>query len=355
MRDMFYDGNPQAEPGAVVCRVAPSFLRFGNYEILSSRNDLGLLRQLVDYTIRTDFPHLGEPNPETIARWFAEICQRTAQMIVGWMRVGFVHGVMNTDNMSILGLTIDYGPYGWLEDYDPSWTPNTTDASGRRYAYGNQPKIAMWNLAQLGNALIPLEGEIEPFQKGLDAYSTAFEKGREEMLAQKLGLVQFDPTTDTNLTNELFQLLRAAETDMTIFFRALANLPTGSENSQITDTSIRQILTEALYTPARLEGELLDQWTNWFRVYQQRLLRDGLPDAVRQERMNRANPKYVLRNYLAQEAIDLAAQGDFSRVRELLDLLRHPYEEQPGREAFAQKRPDWARHRAGCSMLSCSS
>lgn len=361
VRDMFYDGNPQAEPGAVVCRVAPSFLRFGNYEILSSRNELGLLRQLVEYTIRTDFPHLGEPNPETIARWFAEICQRTAQMVVGWMRVGFVHGVMNTDNMSILGLTIDYGPYGWLEDYDPSWTPNTTDASGRRYAYGNQPKIAMWNLAQLGNALIPLEGKIEPFQKGLDSYGETFEKGREEMLAQKLGLGQFDPATDTDLTNELFQLLRAAETDMTIFFRALANLPTRSENLQISqisqtiDTSLHQILTEALYTPARLEGELLDQWTNWFRVYQQRLLRDGLPDAVRRERMNRANPKYVLRNYLAQEAIDLAAQGDFSRVRELLDLLRHPYDEQPGREAFAQKRPDWARHRAGCSMLSCSS
>ena len=133
MRDMFYDGNPKFEPGAIVCRVAPSFVRFGNFQIFAARGDIENLKRLVDFTIVNDFPHLGAPSPEVYASWFEEVCVRTCEMIVHWMRVGFVHGVMNTDNMSILGLTIDYGPYGWLEDYDPGWTPNTTDASGKRY------------------------------------------------------------------------------------------------------------------------------------------------------------------------------------------------------------------------------
>ena len=351
MRDMFYNGNPQAEPGAVVCRVAQSFLRFGNFEILNSRNDLETNRRLVEFTIRNDFPHLGEATSETIARWFHEVCERTATMIIHWMRVGFVHGVMNTDNMSILGLTIDYGPYGWVEDYNPGWTPNTTDASGRRYCFGNQPKIAMWNLAQLGNALIPLVGEVEPFQKGIEAYSAAYELGRETMWGQKLGITSFK-STDTPLAEELFSLLGMAETDMTLFFRALARLDTQTEPAP---AKVQALVEEAFYSPGALKGDLLAKWTDWFCRYQDRLKADGLADGIRKERMNAVNPKYVLRNYLAQEAIDLAEQGDFGRIQELLDVLRLPYDEQPGREPFAQKRPDWARHRAGCSMLSCSS
>ena len=179
-RDMFYDGNPQWEPGAVVCRVAQSFTRFGNFEILAARNDSELLKRLVDFTIRTDFPHLVETGAEInracYIKWFDEICARTAVMIAHWMRVGFVHGVMNTDNMSILGLTIDYGPYGWLEGYDPDWTPNTTDAQGRRYRYINQPQIALWNLAQLGNAIYPLVDAVEPLQQGLDTYRRVYAK-----------------------------------------------------------------------------------------------------------------------------------------------------------------------------------
>ena len=163
VRDMFYDGHPKSEPGAIVCRVAPSFTRFGSFQIFAARGEIDVLRQLVDYTIRTDFPHLGEPSPKVYIEWFEEICRRTAEMIVHWMRVGFVHGVMNTDNLSILGLTIDYGPYGWLEDYDPDWTPNTTDAEGRRYCFGQQPQIALWNLTQLANALYPLIEQVELF------------------------------------------------------------------------------------------------------------------------------------------------------------------------------------------------
>src|SRR5690606_21736344 len=133
IRDMFYDGNPRPEPGAIVCRVSPSFIRFGTFELPTSRGDRALLEQLVDFTIRRDFPHLRDEEPQTArALWFKEVCERTARLMVEWTRVGFVHGVMNTDNMSILGLTIDYGPYGWIDNFDRNWTPNTTDAEGRR-------------------------------------------------------------------------------------------------------------------------------------------------------------------------------------------------------------------------------
>ena len=208
MRDMFYDGNPMHEPGAVVCRVAPSFTRFGNFEILASRGDVELLRKLVHYTIKNDYPQLGEPSPEVYLTWLTEVCRRTAIMLVHWQRVGFVHGVMNTDNMSILGLTIDYGPYGWLENYDPGWTPNTTDASGKRYRFGNQPQIALWNLARLAESLYPLIEKIEPLQEALTVYSDTFKQAYNEMMAGKLGLQSFDPAIDETLTDELFQVLQ---------------------------------------------------------------------------------------------------------------------------------------------------
>ena len=223
IRDMFYNGNPRPEPGAVVCRVAPSFTRFGNFQIFAARGEIDLLKKLVDYTIRTDFPHLGEPSLDVYLKWFEEVCRRTAEMIVHWQRVGFVHGVMNTDNMSILGLTIDYGPYGWLENYDPNWTPNTTDAAERRYRFGNQPQIAFWNLGQLANAIYPLIEQVEPLQQAINAYKDTFERGWQTMVADKLGLNVYDPATDDELNTELLILLQLVETDMTIFYRKLAH------------------------------------------------------------------------------------------------------------------------------------
>ncbi len=223
-RDMFYDGHPKDEPGAVVCRVAPSFLRFGNFEILTARSDTTLLKKLVDYTIRTDFPHLGEPSDDCYIEWFREICSTTAAMIIHWMRVGFVHGVMNTDNMSVLGLTIDYGPYGWLEGYEAQWTPNTTDAHGRRYCFSNQPHIGQWNLLQLANAIYPLINKVEPLQEALAYYNTLFLKGWNDMMSAKLGLKTFEPATDDTLIGELVEILQLTETDMTIFFRNLTSI-----------------------------------------------------------------------------------------------------------------------------------
>jgi len=356
LRDMFYDGHPQHEPGAVVCRVAQSFVRFGSFEIFAAREENEVLQQLADFTIRNDFPHLGEPSPEVYIAWFEEVCRITAEMIVHWMRVGFVHGVMNTDNMSILGLTIDYGPYGWLEDYDPGWTPNTTDASGRRYCFGNQPRIAMWNLAQLGSALHPLVGQIEPLQDALKSYSQHFQRGWQEMMAGKLGFQTFRSETDEDLVAELLSVLQLVETDMTIFFRKLATFSGQRQpGPDASDQTLIAPVMDAYYEPDKMDAEQRARIAAWFRDYRARLGQDGTPDVQRCEKMNAVNPKYVLRNYLAQLAIDKAEQDDNALVTELLEVLRHPYDEQPDHEQYAAKRPDWARERAGCSMLSCSS
>jgi uncharacterized protein YdiU (UPF0061 family) len=356
-RDMFYDGHPRREPGAVVCRVAPSFTRFGSFQIFAARGETEVLRQLLDFTIRTDFPHLGAPSPAVYLRWFDEVCRRTAELMVHWMRVGFVHGVMNTDNMSVLGLTIDYGPYGWLEDYDPNWTPNTTDAATRRYRFGHQPQVALWNLAQLANAIYPLIERAEPLERSLADYQSYFQRGWQTMMAHKLGLKVFVSGSDEVLVDELLSILSLVETDMTIFFRQLAHLALDDPISAVVagDEVLMAPLLTAYYQPAQLTAATRGRIAGWLRAYIRRVGQDGTPDAVRRQRMNAVNPKYVLRNYMAQLAIDKAEAGDFAMVSELLDLLRRPYDEQPGKEAFAEKRPEWARHRPGCSMLSCSS
>lgn len=355
VRDMFYDGNPESEPSAIVCRVARSFTRFGSFEIFAARGELDPLRKLADYTIRTHFPQLGPPSPETYVAWFREVCRTTAEMVVHWMRVGFVHGVMNTDNMSILGETIDYGPYGWVEDYDSGWTPNTTDAATRRYRFGNQSRVAHWNLVQLGNAIVPLVGEVEPLEAALEAYPQTYLEGWRSMMAAKLGLRAYSGETDEDLISELLEILPLVETDMAIFYRRLAAIEVGTDQATATDAELIAPLMDAYYVPSQLTAGVRSRIGAWIRRYRERARRDGTPDEERRERMNSVNPKYVLRNYMAQLAIDRAESGDDSLVHELLELLRRPYDEQPDKEEFAGKRPDWARHRPGCSMLSCSS
>jgi uncharacterized protein YdiU (UPF0061 family) len=360
VRDILYDGRARPEPGAVVCRVAPSFIRFGHFELFAAREELDVLRALADYTVRTHFPQLGPPGPEVYPRWFAEVCRLTAELMVHWMRVGFVHGVMNTDNMSILGLTIDYGPYGWLEGYDPSWTPNITDASGRRYRFGAQPRVALWNLVQLANALVLLTREPAPFEQALQSYAEAFEHGHQAMMARKLGLIDGggdrraagDRAADDALIEDLPAVLSLAETDMTLFFRGLAEVPGAPEQP---DEALLAPLAGVWYDEGALTPAHREATAAWLRRYAARARELGLPDEARRTRMNAVNPKYVLRNYLAQLAIDGAEKGDPAMVDQLLDVLRRPYDDQPGREEFARKRPEWARNRAGCSMLSCSS
>jgi len=345
MRDMFYDGNPRPEPGAIVCRVAPSFIRFGNFEIFAAREDLTTLTRLVDFTIARDFPELEGDLPTRRSRWFHTVCERTALMVAHWMRVGFVHGVMNSDNMSILGLTIDYGPYGWIDNFDPDWTPNTTDATGRRYRFGYQPQIAHWNLACLANALVPLFPDTSPLEAGLEQYANAYSEANRAMTAAKLGLDRMEPD-DLPLARELFTLMQQAELDMTIWFRTLARL-----DRQAPDLTL---FAEAFYRPEAHEthGVALN---NWLERYAARLRRDDLSPDQRRQLMDSVNPRFVPRNYLAQQAIDQAEQGHLAPLQQLLAILRQPYAEQPEHGEFAARRPDWARHRAGCSMLSCSS
>ena len=349
LRDVLYNGNPAYEKGAIVCRVAPSFLRFGNYEIFAARNDVKNLKILVDYTIKNHCPHLGSPSKETYLAFFKEVAAKTLETIVHWQRVGFVHGVMNTDNLSILGLTIDYGPYGWLEGYDPHWTPNTTDREHKRYRYENQPNIGLWNLLQLANALYPLIGEAAPLEAVLETYKTTFEQRALEMHASKLGLEK-SGAADRELFDKLEETLQLTETDMTLFFRKLSSL---SKTNNPKEAML--LIHEAFYKPKELTKSVVQKWEAWFSSYLQRLKKETNTDTERKEKMNAVNPKYVLRNYMAQLAIEAAEKGDYSLIDELFVLLKNPYDEQSNAERWFAKRPEWARHKIGCSMLSCSS
>lgn len=358
-RDMFYNGNPEMEPGAIVCRVAPTFTRPGHFELMAHNGEHDLLKQFIGFTIDRDFsdwlPSTGltldkeNPSPELITAWFKEICERTAILIAHWMRVGFVHGVMNTDNLSITGMTIDYGPYGWIDNFDPGWTPNTTDAQGKRYCYGRQPDIARWNMERLADALtlmMPSSEAIQTLQDTTAHFDDIYVRELIQSLAGKFGLDSWQDN-DGDMVNRIFELMTRAEIDMTLFFTKLAEL-------DLTKPDINTI-QDAFYTEEGLKqfGNDVQEWLN---TYATRVTQSKLPAEERIETMRTHNPRYVLRNYMAQEAIDLLVEkGDNSRLLTLLELLTNPYTKQAGMEQFEQKRPDWAREKAGCSMLSCSS
>lgn len=355
IRDMFYSGDPRPEPGAIVARVAPTFIRFGNFEMMAVSGEIENLRLLADYTIRRHYPELGEPSDAAVyLRWFEEICRRTAVLMAHWMSVGFVHGVMNTDNMSILGVTIDYGPYGWLEPYDPDWTPNTTDFGQRRYAFGQQPRVALWNLMMLARALSPLVPDAEELGRGLEHYRAVFSETQHTMLLKKLGLTPLSAEEDGPLLDDLHQGLTDSEMDMTRFFRHLSHavraLVSGSGNE---DRLYRELIEEAAYT--HFERGDHANLLRWLPRYVHRLRKETAGITSIHETMLSVNPKYVLRNYLAQQAITGAESGDTSFLHTLMNVLRNPYAEQPEHDALAAKRPDWARDRPGCATLSCSS
>lgn len=340
-RDMFYDGNPGEEPGAVVCRTAPSFLRFGHFELLAAREEIDLLRQLADFTIAQYFPEIAAraEGKERYLVWFAEVCNRTAALIVDWMRVGFVHGVMNTDNMSILGLTIDYGPYGWLDSFDPDWTPNTSD-SGGRYAYRNQPPIAQWNLLRLANAIYPLIGEARPLETCLHDFVNQYSQRAELMMANKLGLREYD----TALVDALQALFGDVEVDMTLFYRTLGQLNPGHISADDLKGTFYQWDED---TRIRLQV--------WLDQYQVTLTQQAVEADTRRHVMQQTNPAFILRNFLSQQAIDKAQTGDYTEIHRLLEAARRPYEDLPEFADYRVKRPEWARRKAGCSQLSCSS
>lgn len=348
LRDIMYNGNSAYEKGAIVCRAAPSFVRFGNFENFAARGNQENLKKLTDYIITTFYSHLGQPNKEVYIQFLKEVADRSLQMVLHWQRVGFVHGVMNTDNMSILGLTIDYGPYGWLENYDPGWTPNTTDAQNKRYRFGNQPSIVLWNLTQLANALYPLIEDAPALEAVLDEFRTEYPKRYQSMMLQKIGLTDQQPD-DTALINQLTENMRHSEMDMTLFFRNLAKF-----NPDQPEAHWNQLIQDAYLTADEFEKHLFN-WKNWLQLYAARIKVANSDQQTRIEGMNKVNPKYVLRNYMAHLANQDAEKGNYDLLNEFFELLKHPYNEQPHNQKWFTKRPDWAKEKVGSSMLSCSS
>ncbi|MBK54689.1 MAG: hypothetical protein CMB51_02045 [Euryarchaeota archaeon] len=332
MRDMFYDGNPIMEPGAIICRVAPSFIRFGSFQIHTSRGDFETLESLVDYTISEHFSHIKDEK-NRISMWLDEIIDTTVEMVIDWMRVGFVHGVMNTDNMSIHGLTIDYGPYGWIEDFDPNWTPNTTDASTLRYRFGHQPRIALWNIARLLEAISPLVEDRSMLQEKINDAQEKMALSHEKMWVNKLGLKQYDE----ELVLELVELMYQDKADMTMFFRLLSSL---------SKPELHQL--EPAFYNVQTSNHV--NWNIWLNKYLSNTYDEN------RAKMNLINPKYVLRNWMAQLAIDDAEKEDYAKIELLTNLLKDPYGENHDFEKdWFRRRPEWALNRPGCSMLSCSS
>ena len=353
VRDMFYNGNAAPEPGAIVARVAPTFVRFGNFQLLAASGELDNLRALADYVLHHHYPELGLPSPAVYVQWFKEIARRTAVLVAHWMSVGFVHGVLNTDNMSILGLTIDYGPYGWLEPYDPDWTPNTTDFTSRRYAFGQQPRVGMWNLMALAQALGPLVEDPQALRAGLADYAETLATTQHALWLGKLGLTPAVADEDRALTEALPAALAEAGIDMTIFFRQLSHLvPALLADGRNADGLLRGLLAQAAYAEPGTEEQAL---LAWLHRYTQRLQQETAAPAAIQAGMLAANPKYVLRNYLAQRAIEAAEAGDLAPLHTLFKVLKTPFAEHPAHEELAAKRPDWARNKPGSATLSCSS
>lgn len=354
IRDMFYQGSPQLEPGAVVARVAPSFLRLGNFQLAAYRQDMELLKETADYAIELHYPEFkGLPeavdseNPNKYAAFVKEVARRNAEMVAMWQAVGFVHGVMNTDNFSILGLTIDYGPYGYLDAYDPEYTPNTTDIPGRRYKFANQPSVAHWNILQFAKAMIPLCGS-DQMQKVVREFEDLYDAENNKVMSRKLGIAKLDGEDDKALVKEFLDRMADSKADYTNTWRALARIAAKSSTEEC-----KEWCTSLFLDNDEPTSEL---WMQWLSKYKARLTAD-MSELSQEERvriMNRANPVYILRNYLAQTAIEKAEKGDYSEVRRLYELLTNPYEEQEGMESYTAKPPSWA-SRKGVCVNSCSS
>jgi len=385
IRDMFYSGRPKLEPAAICSRLAPTFLRLGNFQLPSSRGDKELLKTITDFAIKNYFPDVEAGDYPAFA---TEVAKRNAIMVAHWMSIGFVHGVMNTDNFSILGLTIDYGPYGFLDEYDPNYTPNTTDYATLRYKYANQPWVGHWNIVQFIQALVPISTDLKLMQKAADSYNVAYEAEYERIFAQKLGLPAFNKV----ILDELLALLEEFRCDWNNSWRCLANVTGDSDPAAAFEEVLvpkvlsvrktkdkldstnrntanngaggdqameltpreRSLALEKAANAAKLGPEDRAKWIAWLSKYVDEIKKSGWTAAERSKVMNEVNPVYILRNYMAQVAIDKAEKGDFSEIDTLYHLLSQPYKEQKGMERYSQEPPDWA-VKVGVKVNSCSS
>jgi serine/tyrosine/threonine adenylyltransferase len=321
------------ETAAIATRMAPSFVRFGSFEHWFYNDREAELRTLADYVIANFYADLrSDPNPYQAL--LVEVTRRTAELMAQWQAVGFMHGVMNTDNMSILGLTIDYGPFGFMEAFDARHICNHSDQNGR-YAYHMQPKIGQWNCFALGQALLPLIGDVDTTQAALQHYGAVYQAKFDALMHAKLGLKQNIPDDD-KLIDAMFSLMQANHVDFTLFFRRLGELQL---ENQAADEPLRDLF---------IDRPAFDAWAGQYR---DRLRQENSRDADRRAAMHAVNPKYVLRNYLAQSAIEKAQNKDFSEVARLLSILEKPFDEQPEHEDYAKLPPDWASE----LEVSCSS
>ncbi len=320
------------ETTAVVTRLSQNFVRFGSFEHWFWNDRPDELKMLADYVIARSYPALGAADNPYFAL-LSEVTRRTAELVAEWQAVGFMHGVLNTDNMSILGQTLDYGPFGFMEAYDPAHICNHTDRTGR-YSYRMQPQIGEWNCYALGQAMLPLIGDVDSVQQALSVYKPAFSAHMDALWHKKLGLTT-TRNEDETLIRRLLEILAASHVDFPIFFRRLSGLAVSGGG----DEPLRDLF---------IDRSAFDAWSV---EYRQRLQAEGSVDAVRKAAMDRVNPKFVLRNYLAQVAIDKAQEKDFSEVRKLLQVLQRPFDEQPENAAYAALPPDWATGIA----VSCSS
>lgn len=318
------------EQGAMVIRVCPSHIRFGHFEHCFYSGDKQQLQRLVDFTVQQHFPACLQADNPALAM-LQQVVISTAQLISQWQAVGFNHGVMNTDNMSILGISFDYGPYAFLDDYQPTYICNHSDHSGR-YAFDEQPGIGLWNLNALAHALSPLI-EVDDLRAALGLYEPTLVSHYMALMGKKLGLVTTQPT-DRALIGQWLALLQQQKQDYTLSFRRLADFSDDSTGSSIRDHMLD-----------------LDAFDQWAELYRARLAQESATTAARKIQMNSVNPMYILRNYLAQQAIVAAEQGDTAPLHELMEVLQQPYQLQPGKESFAAPPPDW-----GKGMdISCSS
>ena len=337
----------QIETAAVVTRVAPSFLRFGHFEHFAARDQVDALRTLADHAIEHHLPQAQERASQWGGNVYAglldEVQQRTATLLAAWQAVGFCHGVMNTDNMSLLGLTIDYGPFQFMDGFDPQHVCNHSDTQGR-YAWSRQPNIAYWNLYCLGQALLPLIGEQDLTVQVLEGYKSAFPRALGDAMRAKLGITgplatEAQREADWTLVEDLLQLMAAERTDYTIFWRRLSQaMAAGTAPSSAAAWQA-------------IEDLFLDRprWQAWLARYRARVA--GADEQAMGQAMLRTNPQFVLRNHLAETAIRQAGAGDFSEIDRLLHLLQSPFDEHPGMQAYAGFPPDWASQ----LEISCSS
>jgi len=326
----------QVEPGSMLLRLAPSHVRFGHFEYFYWRRQFDHIKTLADYVIGQSFPSLQNlaPGPDQYARLYHEVAVRTARLIAQWQAVGFAHGVMNSDNMSVLGMTLDYGPFGFLDDYDPGYICNHSDRHGR-YAFRNQPDIGYFNLRCLAQALTPLLSD-EAIKGGLDAYEVAFAESLGALRQAKLGLQEVRSGDDA-LVRDLLELMRGSCADYTNVFRSLCDFPQSREGRY---DALRDIFVDR------------NAFEAWAARYKERLRVEGSRDGDRAARMRRVNPKYVLRNYLAHTAIQMATeQKDFSEIERLHRLLSDPFAEQPEMDRYAAPPPEWGKR----LIVSCSS